>query len=138
MRRIVALTMVCILPILSFAQEAESVPKKLTYDNGYAQGQQDGKTVDQSKWAAAGCGGGLLGCCLGGGIVYFVASGDVPDSIPEGPHEFRDGYVEGFKDATKSSKRKSALIGGIVGTTLLAMAVGAWFLASIPLNMYPD
>ena len=138
MRRAIPMMMVCILPFLSFAQEAESVPKKLTYDDGYVQGKRDGQETDQSKWSAVGFGGGLLGCCLGGGIVYFVASGDAPDSIPQGPYEFREGYAEGYRDATKSNKRKSALIGGIAGTALLVVVLTGWFLSSVPLNIYPS
>lgn len=122
MRRIVALILLTILPFSLLAQQTESVPEKMDYNDGYAEGQQDGRKVNQSQWLAAGCGGGLLGGCLGGGIALFLASGDPPGLIPEGPSEFRIGYVEGYKDATKSKKRQNALIGGLAGTAISVVA----------------
>jgi hypothetical protein len=115
MRRIVALMLVFILPCLLFTQEIESVPKKLTYEDGYVEGKQDGQQISQSQWFA-------IGCC-GGPVLYYMVSGDSPDSIPEGPDEFRIGYVEGYKDASKAKKQQNALIGGIAGTVIAAVAL---------------
>jgi hypothetical protein len=123
MRRSVALILLTILPFSLFAQQTDSVPEKVDYNNGYAEGQQDGRKVDQNRWLAGGCGGGLLGGCLGGGIVFLLASGDSPGLIPEGPHEFQVGYVEGYKDATKSKKQQNALLGGIAGTVISVVAL---------------
>jgi hypothetical protein len=92
----------------------------MDYENGYEQGQQDGLEVGQGKWAFAGYGGGFLGCCIGGTIVYSMAKGDTPSVIPEGSSEFRTGYIEGYKNATKSKQQKMALKGGIMAVAALA------------------
>ena len=119
MHRIVASLLVCILPLLSFAQQIESVPRKLDYNNGYAEGQEEGSRISQSKWMTGGIFGGCLAGCVGGGILWLMAgSGDSPVYIPEGPNEYRLGYIEGYKDATKSKKQQSALIGGLIGTAI--------------------
>ncbi|KPJ71953.1 hypothetical protein AMJ52_08010 [candidate division TA06 bacterium DG_78] len=123
MRKIVALMLVFMVPGVLFAQQIESVPEKMTYDDGYAEGKQDGRRVSQTQWLAHGCAGGLLGACLGGGIVFLLASGDSPSLIPEGPQEFKVGYVEGYKDATKSRKKQKALIGAIAGTVISVVAL---------------
>jgi hypothetical protein len=123
MRVIVALMLMFVIPGMLYTQETESVPKRIAYDDGYAEGRRDGGSVNQSQWVLRGFGGGLIGCCLGGGVVYFLASGDSPSSIPEGSNEYRAGYVEGYNDATKSRQRSSALLGGIVGTAITAGAI---------------
>lgn len=69
----------------------------MDYDTGYAEGKQDGQKVSQTQWFAAGC--------VGGGLPYFLVTGDTPTRIPEGSNEFRVGYVDGYKDATKSKKK---------------------------------
>jgi hypothetical protein len=120
MRRIVALMLLTILPFSLLAQQTESVPEDTDYDKGYTEGQQDGLNVGQWKWEFAGWGGGFLGCCIGGSIVYSMAKGDTPSVIPEGSSEFRTGYMEGYKNATKSKQQKMALMGGIMGVAALA------------------
>lgn len=112
----IALMLLIILPFSLFAQQTESVPVKLDYTKGYAEGQQNGSRVGQGGWMAGGLAGGFLGGCIGGGIVWLVASGDTPTYIPEGPGEFQQGYIEGYKGATKSKKQQNALIGGLLGT----------------------
>jgi hypothetical protein len=130
MRRSVTLMLLTILPFSLLAQQAESVLEDTDYDKGYTEGQQDGLKVGQGKWAVAGYGGGFLGCCLGGSIVYSMAKGDTPRFIPEGSSEFRTGYIEGYKNATKSKQQEMALKGGVSGVAaLLGVALLCFFAA---------
>jgi len=116
--------LIILLPLTLWAQDTESVPKVLDYNDGYAEGQVDGEHIDQKSWMAYGCGGGFLLGCLGGGGVWLLAgSGDNPKVIPEGPGEFRRGYIDGYKDATKSKKQQNALIGGLVGTAVAVVII---------------
>jgi len=111
-----SIILILVLPVALIAQQEESVPMKLDYNKGYAQGQEEGSRVSQGGWIAGGLAGGFLGGCIGGGIVWLIASGDTPPYIPEGPGEYERGYIDGYKQSTKSKKQQNALIGGLIGT----------------------
>ena len=126
----VSLVLIVALPFTLWAQETESVPRVLDYNGGYAEGQMDGESANQISWMAYGCGGGLLLGCLGGGGVWLLAgTGENPKVVPEGPGEFKRGYIDGYKDATKSKKQQNALIGGLVGAAVAAVIIIAVYSA---------
>lgn len=94
------------------------------WSDGVAEGKIAGGQKNTSDWFAYGCGGGFLGGCLGGGIVYAMAnSGEMPPYVPKGNSDFRQGYVQGYQETVKSKKTGSALTGGIVGTLVSVAAV---------------
>ena len=93
------------------------------WNKGYLEGKLAGSKKDKLDWTAGSCGAGLLAGCLGSGIVWAVAGGDIPEYVPEGTTEYKMGYVEGYKEATKSKKRGAALLGGAVGFVINTAAI---------------
>ncbi|HIE05318.1 MAG TPA: hypothetical protein EYP58_00810 [bacterium (Candidatus Stahlbacteria)] len=106
-------------------EEPKSIVMKRGYQLGYSEGKLEGSRKSASDWMMIGCGSGFLFGCLGGGIATVIgySSGDTPVTIPKGDDEYSKGFVEGYRDATKSKKGSSALVGGIIGTLSAAAII---------------
>jgi hypothetical protein len=114
--KFVVMVLIVMMPLSLWAQAEKPVEKD--YKDGFHYGQLDGAKVNQDKWILTGFGGG----CLGGGAVWFLAGqhGDKPKHVPEGTSEFQRGYIVGYWEATKSKKQRNALVGGVIGSVLMA------------------
>ena len=128
MKKYVALIVLFSLLGVLWAQGrgSEGETEEKDYEDGMYEGKIAGEQVSQSSWMMYGCiGGTLLGCLGGGGVWLLANSGEMPPYVPEGNTGYKQGYVLGYKEATKSKKSSQALIGGIVGTLI---AVGITYL----------
>lgn len=79
-------------------------------------------------WFARGVAGGLLGGPFGMGITAGMATRsriDVPEPSVGGTLDlvYTDGFRAGFEERIRSRRRKSAFVGGLVGTGILAAAL---------------
>jgi hypothetical protein len=89
-------------------------------------GKQDGGNISTGGSVAAGLAGGLLLGLIGTGIVVLVQSDSEPSQLElknlEGD-ECQYAYLEAYKNKSVGKKRKSALIGGLVGTAILVLII---------------
>lgn len=79
-------------------------------------------------WFARGVAGGLLAGPFGMGITAGMAARsriDAPEAPTSGPVDlaYNDGFRQGFEERIRSRRRKSAFVGGLVGTGILAAAL---------------
>jgi hypothetical protein len=122
MKKLVALVVLLSLIGIHYAQGENEIYKK-GLEEGYAEGQIEGSRQSQSTWMMAGCGSGFLLGCIGGGGIWVASllmEGEMPIYVPEGDAQYRRGFIEGYKNTTKSRRSSSALIGGLVGTAVSA------------------
>jgi len=117
MKYVIIFLMLC---MIVFAQQKSD---DKGWNNGFIDGQLAGGKEEQMGWMAGSCGAGLLAGCLGSGVVWAVASGDLPEYVPEGTAEYKMGYVEGYKEASKSKKRGAAMVGGVIGFLINTTAI---------------
>ena len=99
------------------------------FSNGLLEGQVAGKALPAGGNFAGGFLGGVALGLIGTGIAY-AASGnnvEVPASqvmlFQNRPEGYLSGYTQGYVEQGKKRKKSAALMGGIVGTMVLVVAV---------------
>ena len=91
-------------------------------------GKLDGGNISTGGSAAAGVAGGILLGLIGTGLVVLLQSDSDPSILSMGNlegDECRYAYIEAYQNESASKKRKSALIGGLIGTAVLVLIVVA-------------
>lgn len=97
------------------------------YQDGYDYGETYGKNTNQRSWFARGIVGSLLFNVIGGGIVIGGAGREnvnIPDSIiPINNLEYRNGFIEGYKNGVRKERVSSALFGAAIGVTINTIVI---------------
>jgi hypothetical protein len=94
----------------------------------HQKGKVDGGKVSSGGSGVAGFAGGVLLGLIGTGLVVLIQSDSDPKAenmVALEGEECKYAYIEAFQDKSLSKKRKSALIGGLIGTAILVMVVVA-------------
>ena len=118
------------VPQTLVAQKAESEPYEVvviySYHDGYAQGQGAASTCGNSGAFVGGMAWGLGLGLIGTGIGYFTTGSAEPpnsDRVMRKGEDFRQGYIDGYRQTSRSRARTAKLGGGIIGTLAFVAVV---------------
>lgn len=135
------------LVLLGAAWAAEPPPLPPdSYGQGLLDGGADARAIDWTRPAAGGCagsvaGGALLiafgpcGAPLGLAVavtpvVHYAANPPAPPlsaAWSTRPADYRNGYVQGYRDEARSRSALAALGGGLAGATVISgVVLGVW------------
>jgi hypothetical protein len=98
--------------------------------NGREEGRADGGRTGTGGWLARGFAGGLLGGPIGIGLVISRVDGATERDFeaaaagrPMGDLAYAAAYREAFTSRLRTRRQRNAVIGGAVGTSVLAFAL---------------
>jgi hypothetical protein len=115
------------------AQAPDSLRASSSYLDGYQSGEVHGRAVGTGAWFAAGLASGFVVPVVGNAVTYVVAGSDgagpargaglLLQAYGNRDAGFEQGFHAGYKDTLLARRRRSALTGGLVGTTAYTVLV---------------